>query len=78
MDEKKRTRRTKEEIVADIDKKIQHHKDCIVALEEKKVRVLSPKPRKKALSMKQILDYSKSQGMTLEDVAKLVGFNYEE
>lgn len=77
MEEKKRVRRTKEELVAEVEKKINYHKECIVALEEKKERILNPKTRKKTLTVKRILDYAKSEGMTLEQVAEKLGVNIE-
>lgn len=36
MEEKKRVRRSTEEIVAEIDKKIQYHNECISALQKRK------------------------------------------
>ena len=78
MENEKRTRRTKEEIVFEIEKKIQYHKECIVALEQKKERTLNPKTRKKSLTMKKILDFAKSEGMSIEDIAEKVGFKLEE
>lgn len=78
MDEKKRVRRTTEEIVAEIDKKIQYHTDCIAALKAKKENALKPKTRKARLTTKKILDYAKSQGMTVEDIAKKLGYKEEK
>lgn len=78
MEENKRTRRTKEQLIADIDKKIEYHKSQIVKLEEKKVQVLTPRSRKKSLSAKSILDYAKSNGMTLEDIASKLGYKIEQ
>ena len=77
MEDKKRTRRTKEQIVADIDFKINYHKEQIAKLEEKKVKVLTDKPRKKSLSAKGILDFAKSNGMSLEDIAEKLGYKPE-
>lgn len=77
MEDTKRTRRTREEIVADIDKKISYHKEKITALELKKENVLNPKPRKKTLTMKSILNFAKSEGMTLEQVAEKLGVDIE-
>ena len=77
MEETKRTRRTKEEIVSDIEKKISYHKEKIAYLEAKKERVLNPTPRKKSLTFKKVLDYAKSEGLTVEDVAEKLGINIE-
>jgi len=78
MEEKKRVRRTKEQLVADIDKKIAYHHEQIKRLEERKVQVLTPRVRKKSLSAKSILDYAKSNGMSLEDIAAKLGYNPNE
>lgn len=77
MKENKRTRRTKEEIVAEIDAKIAYHKERIISLEDKKERVLNPKTRKKSLTIKKVLDFAKAEGMTAEDLAKKLGLEIE-
>ena len=77
MEDKKRVRRSKEEIVQAIDKKIAYHKECISALEEKKEKTLNPKARKKALSPKKIIDLAKAEGMTIEDIAQKLNINIE-
>ena len=77
MEDTKRTRRTREEIVSDIDKKISYHKEKIVALELKKENVLNPKTRKKSLTVKRVLEIAKSEGMTPEDIAERLGLNIE-
>lgn len=77
MEENKRTRRTKEEIVAEIDAKITYHKERIISLEEKKERVLNPKTRKKSLTMKKVLDFAKAEGMTAEELADKLGIKIE-
>lgn len=77
MAETKRVRRTKEQLVADVDKKISYHKDQIAKLEEKKVQIMTVKPRKKSLSAKGILDFAKQNGMSLEDIADKLGYKPE-
>lgn len=77
MEDTKRTRRTREEIVSDIDKKISYHKEKIVSLELKKENVLNPKTRKKSLTVKRVLEIAKSEGMTPEDIAEKLGLNIE-
>lgn len=75
---KRNARRTKEEIVAEIDSKINHHKECIATLEAKKQAVLNPKPRKKVNTMKNVLDKAKANGMKPEEVAKLLGISLDD
>ena len=45
---KKRIRRSVEERAAELDKKIQAHKDAIKALEEKKAELFRPKKRRRS------------------------------
>lgn len=78
MEDNKRTRRTREEIVSELDKKILYHREQIVKLEEKKHNVLNPKPRKKSLTAKSIFDFAKSEGMSLKDIADKLGMNIDE
>ena len=78
MEDKKRVRRTRDELVIDIDNKIAYHKERIAVLEEKKTRILTPKTRKPVLTMNKIMAYAKSSGMTLEELADKVGFKLEE
>ena len=69
MDEKKRTRRSKEELIADVDKKISYYKERITKLEEKKERLLNPPVRKKTLTSKKIIDAAKANGLSIEEIA---------
>lgn len=73
-----RKHRTKEEIIAEIDLKIAHHTKCIKSLEEKKHNILNPKPRKKKLSQKMIVEAIKSSGMSIEEIAESLGIKIEE
>ena len=70
MDENKRTRRSKEELLSEIDKKIAYHKEQITKLEEKKERMINPPPRKKTISSKKIIDLAKANGFSLEEIAE--------
>jgi len=77
MEDNKRIRRSKEEIVAEIDAKIAYHKERISSLEEKKERTLNPKTRKKVLTIKKVIDFAKSEGMTPEELARKLGLEIE-
>lgn len=68
---------SKEEKIADIDKKIETHKANIIALEEKKEAILNPQPRKRPASIKSIIDLAKSNGMTPEEIAKKLGMKLD-
>ena len=70
MDENKRTRRSKEELLSEIDKKIASYKERITKLEEKKQRMINPPPRKKTVSSKKIIDLAKANGLSLEEIAE--------
>lgn len=74
MSEQKRTRRTTEEIVAELDKKIEYHKNCISQLEIKKENALKPKTRRNRLTLKKITEFAKNNGMSLEEIAKKLGY----
>ena len=78
MEEKERVRRSTEEIVAEIDKETQYHNECISALQKKKAAALNPKTRKARLTTKKIFDYAKAQGMTMEEIAKKLGYKEEK
>lgn len=72
-----KVRRTQEEIVMDIDAKIQYHKDCIEKLQKKKDAVLNPKKHKsKAQRIKAIVDEAKKT-MTPEEMAQKLGIDLE-
>jgi len=72
----KRTKRTKEEMVADVEKKIEGHKAAIAKLEQRKHDILNPKPRiSKQAAMKQVLEKAKKAGMTPEEIAEKLGLS---
>lgn len=62
-------RRTKEQIVAELDGKIAFHQDCIDKLNERKAAVLNPKPR---VTMKQIAEAMKDKGLSSDDLLKMI------
>ncbi len=66
--------RTSGERIAEIDKKIVYHKDCISKLEKKKKAILEPKKReRKITSMNGLVNKAKKSGMTLEEMAEKLG-----
>ena len=67
-----RARRTKEEMIADIDKKIAFHKAHIEQLEAKKSSILNPKPRKNAV-IKTIISKATESGMSEQEIAEKLG-----
>ena len=62
--------RTKEERIADLDKKIQYHLDKITALEEKKKALTTPK-----MSASQIIKAAHEKGWTTEQIMKKLGID---
>lgn len=60
--------RSKEERIAELDKKIQFHKDKIALLEEKKRQLEAPK-----ISASQIIKAAKERGWTTEEIIKKLG-----
>ena len=77
MDENKRTRRSKEELLSEIDKKIASYKERITKLEEKKQRMINPPPRKKIVSSKKIIDLAKANGLSLQEIAEKLNIDIE-
>ena len=77
MDENKRTRRSKEELLSEIDKKIASYKERITKLEEKKQRMINPPPRKKIVSSKKIIEAAKANGLSIEEIAAKLNVNIE-
>lgn len=73
-----RVRRTKEEIVSEIDAKIETHKKNIAALEARKKAILTPKPRKTAISMNAVLKMAKEKGLSAKDIAKKLDISIDE
>lgn len=76
---KKRVRRSVEERAADLDKKIQAHKDAIKLLEEKKAELFRPKKRRRsdAEIAKEILAKAKKAGLSSKDIAEKLGVEME-
>ena len=85
-----RIRRTKEQIVADLDKKIADHNDAIKQIEEtvapkiakleaKKEAALNPAPRTytRKKGMKSVMDKAKELGMSPEEVAEKLGISLD-
>lgn len=73
-----RKTRSKEERIAEIDKKIAHHKECIKALEVKKEAILNPKPRTRvSKSFNTLIKKAKESGLTNEQIAEKLGIKFE-
>ena len=70
MSEKK-VIRSKEERKAEVQKKIQYHKDCIATLEAKLDAIDNPKTPVRTKGMKRIIAESK---LSDEETAKALGF----
>lgn len=71
---KKRVRRSANERAAELDAKIQKHKDAIKLLEEKKADLFRPKKRRtEAEITSEILKKAKKSGMTAKDIAEKLG-----
>ena len=62
MPETTRVRRSKEERIAIIDKKIETHKANIEMLEAKKTIIMYPKTRRKKTTLKSIIAIAIEQG----------------
>ena len=72
--QKPRKRRTPDEIVAEIDRKIKSHHDAIKNLEAKKESVLAQKKRAAtADQMKAIINAANNAGMSMEEIAEKLG-----
>ena len=65
-----RKTRTKEERIAELDKKIQYHKDKIAILKEKKNALITPK-----MSPAQIIKAAQEKGWTTEQIMKKLGID---
>ena len=62
--------RSKEERIAELDKKIAYHQEKIDALEEKKRALITPK-----MTATQIINAAKEKGMTTEQIMKKLGID---
>lgn len=62
-------RRTKQEIIAELDAKITYHEDCINKLKAKKEQATKPpKERVRKNSMKKALEAIKEIGLTPDEI----------
>jgi len=73
-EEKKRVKRSVEERAAEIDAKIQKHKDAIKLLEEKKAELFRPRKRRTEADIaKEILTKAKKAGLSSREIAEKLG-----
>jgi len=70
-----RTRRSAEERVRALTEKINYHKKCIAALEEKREKILHPPAEEKA--MKSLIKQAQERGLSLEDISSKLGLQAE-
>lgn len=70
-----RSMKPNEERIAELDAKIDFHKRNITALEGKKQSILSPKTRQKKVTYKSVGDLAKSNGITPEQLLKMIESN---
>ena len=73
METNKRTYRTKEERIADLDAKIEYHKKAIASLEDKKKAILTPKTRKGRVGMSSVVRLAKEKGLSAEEIIEKLG-----
>lgn len=72
-EKRKLVRRPAEERIAEIDAKINAHKESIKKLEQKKAAILNPKPRtSKAAKTKMLITKAKEAGLTDEEIDALL------
>ena len=72
-EKRKLVRRPVEERVAEIDAKINAHKESIQKLEQKKTAILNPKPRvSKATKTKLLITKAREAGLTDEEIDALL------
>lgn len=75
---KKRTVRSKEERIQEIEQKIAKRKEEIKQLEAKMEAILHPKKRKtEAALTKEILAKAKKSGLTIKEIAQKLGVELE-
>lgn len=71
---KKRVRRSADERAAELDAKIQKHKEAIKLLEEKKADLFRPKKRRtEAEITSEILKKAKKSGLSAKEIAEKLG-----
>lgn len=72
-EKRKLVRRPAEERVAEIDAKINAHKEAIQKLEQKKTAILNPKPRiSKAAKTKVLIAKAREAGLTDDEIDALL------
>lgn len=72
-EKRKLVRRPAEERIAEIDAKINAHKESIQKLEQKKAAILNPKPRtSKAAKTKMLITKAREAGLTDEEIDALL------
>lgn len=72
-EKRKLVRRPAEERIAEIDTKINAHKESIKKLEQKKAAILNPKPRtSKAAKTKMLITKAREAGLTDEEIDALL------
>lgn len=77
-DEKKRVRRSADERAAEIDAKIQKHKEAIKLLEEKKAELFRPRKRRtEAEITKELMTKAKKAGLSTREIAEKLGLELE-
>lgn len=74
-----RVMRSKEERIAELDKKIAFHKEKVTMLEAKKEAILNPKPRGgRKKGMNTVLSKAKEMGMTPDEIAEKLGISLDD
>ncbi|MCI8479148.1 MAG: hypothetical protein HFE97_12600 [Oscillospiraceae bacterium] len=73
-----RTIRPKEERIAEIEMKIEAHKETIKNLEAKKQAILSPRKRKARPTAKSVVDMAIKAGMKPAEIMEKLGLTTEE
>lgn len=64
----------KEELIAEYEKKIKYHQDCIESLKVKIENVKNPKPNAKQ-QLKEIMAKAEENGLTPEQIAEKLGIS---
>lgn len=69
--------RSKEERLAEVEKKIASHKRAIEALEKRKNTILNPKRRTRKASFNSVIAKAKESGISVEELAEKLGITIE-